>query len=54
MEKLPRGKPRDQDIWSVFKNNWFSQVFSGFANIGQLLGDLADAFTGSGSFGPGR
>lgn len=53
MEKLPRGKPRDQDIWGVFKNNWFSQVFSGFANIGQLLGDLASAFTGSGSFGPG-
>ncbi|MDV6276364.1 hypothetical protein R3Q06_22965 [Rhodococcus erythropolis] len=53
MEKLPRGKPRDQDIWSTFKSNWFSNIFSGFANIGQMLGDLANAFLGGGSFGPG-
>ena len=52
MEKLPPGKPRDQDIWGTFKNNWFSQIFAGFANIGQLLGSIADAFLGRGSFGP--
>lgn len=53
MEKLPPGKPRDQDIVSTFKNNWFSQIFAGFANIGQLLGSIADAFLGRGSFGLG-
>nr|WP_321999563.1 hypothetical protein [Rhodococcus qingshengii] len=53
MEKLPPGKPRDQDIWGTFKNNWFSQIFAGFANIGQLLGSIADAFLGRGSFGLG-
>lgn len=53
MEKLPPGKPRDQDIWSTFKNNWFSQIFAGFANIGQLLSDLSSAIRGTGSFGPG-
>ncbi len=53
MEKLPPGKPRDQDIVSTFKNNWFSNIFAGFANIGQMLGDLANAFLGGGGFGPG-
>lgn len=53
MEKLPPGKPRDQDIVSTFKNNWFSNIFAGFANIGQLLGDIANAFLGGGGFGPG-
>lgn len=53
MEKLPAGKPKNQDIWTVFKNNWFTQIFGGFLSIGQLLGDIADAFLGRGSFGPG-
>jgi len=53
MEKLPPGKPKNQDIWGTFKNNWFSNIFAGFANIGQLLGDIANAFLGGGGFGPG-
>lgn len=31
----------------------FSGLFSGFSGFGQLLGDLASAFLGRGSFGPG-
>lgn len=39
MEKLPPGKPRDQDIWSTFKNNWFNQFLGGF---GSLFGAITE------------
>ena len=41
MEKLPPGKPRDQDSWGVFKNNWFNQFLGGFGSLfGAITGTV--------------
>lgn len=45
MEKLPPGKPRDQDIWGVFKNNWFNQFLGGFGSLfAAITGTVNDSY----------